>query len=352
MTTATAPLRPCPRRSRLTAARERIRRRRRPPAATRSSEARGATGCARLAGRAAARHRAALPRRPVHVGLGQPVLRGRGAGGQRRAGRRSCSARSTRRTSSPSTSRRRRCGSWTCRRGSSASNSWAILVPQALEGVAAVALLYAAVQAGRRGRRAGLLAGAALATHPGRHADVPLRQPGRAARPADDRPRRTRRSARSSTAGARWLVLAGALLGFAFLTKMLQGLLVVPGVRDRPTSSRRRRPCARASGTSWRPGAAMVVVGRLVDRAGRAVAGRVPSLHRRLDRQHDPRADLRLQRRRPADRQQQQRQRRRRHGPASPRPRRAGRGCSAARWAPRSAGCCRPRWLDRRAGRG
>ena len=46
-------------------------------------------------------------------------------------------------------------------------NSWALLAPQALMGVASVALLYAAV---RRwfGPVAGLLAGAALARHPGR----------------------------------------------------------------------------------------------------------------------------------------------------------------------------------------
>jgi 4-amino-4-deoxy-L-arabinose transferase-like glycosyltransferase len=31
-------------------------------------------------------------------------------------------------------------------------------------------------------------------------------------------------------AGVRWLILAGALIGFAFLTKMLQGMLVVPGL--------------------------------------------------------------------------------------------------------------------------
>ncbi|MDT4960485.1 MAG: hypothetical protein QOF87_132, partial [Pseudonocardiales bacterium] len=44
-------------------------------------------------------------------------------------------------------------------------NSWSILVPQALEGVAAVALLYAAVKR-VAGPRAGLLAGAILATTP------------------------------------------------------------------------------------------------------------------------------------------------------------------------------------------
>ena len=38
-------------------------------------------------------------------------------------------------------------------------NSWSVLVPQALEGVAAVALLYAAVAPGQRRTTAGLLAG-------------------------------------------------------------------------------------------------------------------------------------------------------------------------------------------------
>ena len=34
---------------------------------------------------------------------------------------------------------------------------------------------------------------------------------------------------RSRTAGAGWLAFAGLLLGFAFLAKMLQAFLVVPG---------------------------------------------------------------------------------------------------------------------------
>jgi 4-amino-4-deoxy-L-arabinose transferase-like glycosyltransferase len=106
-------------------------------------------------------------------------------------------------------------------------NSWAVLVPQALEGVAAVALLYAAV---RRisGPTAGLLAGAALATTPVAalmfrydNPDALLVLLMTAAAYATVR----------AVDGARpqWLVVAGALIGFAFLTKMLQGLLVVPG---------------------------------------------------------------------------------------------------------------------------
>ena len=87
-------------------------------------------------------HGRALPVGPRCLGMGELVLLGGGAGRAPRAGRRSSSARPTPPTSSPSTSRQPRCGSWSCRPGSSGVNSWSILVPQALEGVATVALLY------------------------------------------------------------------------------------------------------------------------------------------------------------------------------------------------------------------
>ena len=105
-------------------------------------------------------------------------------------------------------------------------NSWSLLVPQALEGVAAVGLLYGTV---RRvvGVPAGLFAGAALALTPAAvlmfRFDNPdalltlLLVAGAYA---------VTRSLES--ASWRWLALAGAALGFAFLTKMLQGLLVLP----------------------------------------------------------------------------------------------------------------------------
>ena len=54
--------------------------------------------------------RGAVPLGTVGVRLGELVLLGRGAGRARRAGRRSCSGRPTRRTSSPSTRRPRACG--------------------------------------------------------------------------------------------------------------------------------------------------------------------------------------------------------------------------------------------------
>src|SRR5450631_3956691 len=105
-------------------------------------------------------------------------------------------------------------------------NYWSVLVPQALEGVGSVALLYAAV---RRwyGPGAGLLAGAVLSLTPVatlmfrfNHPDALLVVLMSAAAYAVVRAIESGRT--------RWLVLAGALLGFGFLTKMLQAFLVLP----------------------------------------------------------------------------------------------------------------------------
>ena len=109
-------------------------------------------------------------------------------------------------------------------------NSWSILVPNALEGVATVGVavrhrppvvLPGSRAAGRGGRGA----------DPGGGADVPLQQPGRLPRPAADRWRPTPRCGRSRAGRTRWIVLAGALVGFGFLAKMLQAFLVVPALR-------------------------------------------------------------------------------------------------------------------------
>ncbi len=106
-------------------------------------------------------------------------------------------------------------------------NSWSILVPQALEGIAAVALLYATVKRVSN-PTAALLAGAVLATTPVATLMFRFNNPDAllillmvAAAYATVRA--------IEHAKARWLILAGALIGFAFLTKMLQGMLVVPG---------------------------------------------------------------------------------------------------------------------------
>jgi 4-amino-4-deoxy-L-arabinose transferase-like glycosyltransferase len=122
-------------------------------------------------------------------------------------------------------------------------SSWSILVPQALEGVAAVALLYAAVKR-VSSPTAGLLAGAILATTPiatlmfrFNNPDALLVLLMTAAAYATVRA--------VEAAKAQWLMLAGVLLGFAFLTKMLQGFLIVPALAiaylvAAPTTLRKR----------------------------------------------------------------------------------------------------------------
>jgi 4-amino-4-deoxy-L-arabinose transferase-like glycosyltransferase len=122
-------------------------------------------------------------------------------------------------------------------------NSWSLLVPQALAGVATVGVVYATV---RRwfSAPAALLAGAVLALTPvatlmfrfnnpdalltlllalGAYATVRALERGRTA----------------------WLLLAASCVGSGFLTKMLQALLVVPAfalvyLLAAPTSLRRR----------------------------------------------------------------------------------------------------------------
>ena len=107
-------------------------------------------------------------------------------------------------------------------------HSWSMLVPQALMGVATVALLYAAV---RRvaGPRAGLLAGAAMALTPVAALMFRFNNPDAllvllmvAAAYATVRA--------IEKGGTRWLLLAGFLLGFGFLTKMLQAFVVLPAL--------------------------------------------------------------------------------------------------------------------------
>jgi 4-amino-4-deoxy-L-arabinose transferase-like glycosyltransferase len=106
-------------------------------------------------------------------------------------------------------------------------NSWSILAPEALEGVLAVFLLYAAV---RRwfGPGAGLVAGLVLALTPAAALIFRFNNPDAllvllmtasayCVQRAIERDR------------CRWLVAAGLLLGFGFLAKMMQAFLVLPG---------------------------------------------------------------------------------------------------------------------------
>jgi 4-amino-4-deoxy-L-arabinose transferase-like glycosyltransferase len=103
---------------------------------------------------------------------------------------------------------------------------WSLLVPQALEGVAAVGLLYATVRR-TAGHAAGLLAGAALAVTPVAVLMFRFNNPDALltlllVAGAYGTVRATEK------ASVRWLMLAGAAVGFAFLTKMLQAFLVLP----------------------------------------------------------------------------------------------------------------------------
>ncbi|MGD0448733.1 MAG: glycosyltransferase family 39 protein [Candidatus Dormibacteria bacterium] len=106
-------------------------------------------------------------------------------------------------------------------------NAWSILVPQALEGVASVALLYATVRR-HFGHAAGLIAGAVLALTPVAVLMFRYNNPDSllvlllvgsayALTRALDGGR------------TRWLVLAGVLIGFGFLAKMMGAFLVLPG---------------------------------------------------------------------------------------------------------------------------
>lgn len=106
--------------------------------------------------------------------------------------------------------------------------SASMLVPEALMAVACVALLYGAV---RRisGPRAGLLAGAALALMPVAALMFRFNNP--------DAVMVLLMTAAAYCAvralgrdGARWMALAGVALGFAFLAKMLEGLMVAPAI--------------------------------------------------------------------------------------------------------------------------
>jgi 4-amino-4-deoxy-L-arabinose transferase-like glycosyltransferase len=122
-------------------------------------------------------------------------------------------------------------------------SSWSMLVPQALEGVAAVALLHATVKRWF-GAGAGLLAGALFAATPVAALMFRFNNPdallvlllvagGYCMTRAIER------------AGTRWVIAAGALVGAAFLAKMMQAFLVLPAFAlvyliAAPTTLRRR----------------------------------------------------------------------------------------------------------------
>lgn len=107
-------------------------------------------------------------------------------------------------------------------------SSWSILVPQAVMGVASVALLWASVRRSF-GAHAGLLAGLVLAVTPVAALMFRFNNPDALLvllmvaavwallRAVED-------------GRTRWLVLSGVFVGFGFLTKQLQVMLIVPAL--------------------------------------------------------------------------------------------------------------------------
>jgi 4-amino-4-deoxy-L-arabinose transferase-like glycosyltransferase len=111
-------------------------------------------------------------------------------------------------------------------------NEFTMLLPEALMGVAAVAVLYYTVRRSS-GASAGLIAGAALALTPVATLMFRFNNPDAllvlllvvaaycTVRAID---------AGSARRMSMWMALTGCAIGFAFLTKMLQAFLVVPGL--------------------------------------------------------------------------------------------------------------------------
>ena len=172
-------------------------------------------------------------------------------------------------------------------------SAFTMLLPQALMGVAAVALLYATVRRSS-GPAAGLIAGAVLALTPVAALMFRFNNPDALlvlllVAAAYCMVRAT------ETASTRWIALAGCVIGFAFLTKMLQAFLIVPGLATgvprrsagRDVEANRQAPRRRRHDDR---------VGRLVHRTGQPVAGRLAPVHRRLHRQQSAAAGLGLQR--------------------------------------------------------
>jgi 4-amino-4-deoxy-L-arabinose transferase-like glycosyltransferase len=107
-------------------------------------------------------------------------------------------------------------------------NPWSILVPQALEGVAAVAVLYAAV---RRisGEAGALLAGAVFALTPVAALIFRFNNPDALLVLLLIGAAHCVLRACEKGASRWWLITAGTLVGFGFLAKMLQAFIVLPG---------------------------------------------------------------------------------------------------------------------------
>src|SRR3954451_6521036 len=117
--------------------------------------------------------------------------------------------------------------------------SWSILVPQALEGVAAVGLLYATVRRTTGSWGAGLLAGSVMALTPvavlmfrfdNPDALLVLLLVGSAYTTLRAVEASVSAAPGAARRAARWLAFAGVLVGLAFLAKMLASVLGIPAL--------------------------------------------------------------------------------------------------------------------------
>ncbi|WP_372452017.1 glycosyltransferase family 39 protein [Nocardia albiluteola] len=108
-------------------------------------------------------------------------------------------------------------------------NAWSLLVPQALEGVAAVAVLYASV---RRvsGHWAGIAAGAALALTPVGALMFRYNNPDALLVLLLTVAAYCMLHAVEKDSAAWWLPLAGVFVGLGFLAKMMQAFVVLPAL--------------------------------------------------------------------------------------------------------------------------
>ena len=180
-------------------------------------------------------------------------------------------------------------------------NPWSVLVPQALEGVAAVALLYAAV---RRvsGPGAALLAGAVLALTPVAALMFRFNNPDALLVLLLVAGAYCAQRACEKDSSRWWLVAAGAAVGLRLPGQDAAGVPGAAGIRRGVCWWRAIARCVARLLDLAAAGRGGGRVRRLVSAARRAVAGGLAAVHRRLAARQHRRIGIGLQRVRPADR--------------------------------------------------
>ena len=128
-------------------------------------------------------------------------------------------------------------------------NPWAVLAPQALMGVASVAVLYAAVRRAG-GTSAALLAGAVFALTPAAALMFRFNNPDALLVLLLIVAAYCTQRACDRDSSRWWLIGAGVAVGFGFLAKMLQALLVLPALAAAYLLAGHRRPGRRVLDTA------------------------------------------------------------------------------------------------------